>query len=58
MGYERLERVIAKIIKRCDQEISASTIQYERNHSQQALVYKVAHERILEILMSDNFGQD
>lgn len=42
--------VIDECKKHCTQEISASTVQYERRKRQQDLVYKVAHERILKIL--------
>ncbi len=44
------DEVIEEAIKRCDLEISASSYQYEKNHRQQELVYKVAHERMKKIL--------
>ena len=39
-----------EVIERCKLEIAAASIQYEREHKQQHLVYKVAHERMLKIL--------
>lgn len=51
---QQRDEVIEKIKKRCIQEISASSYQYEQRHKQQDLVYKVAHERILEILDEEN----
>ncbi len=48
------DEVIEKIKKRCNQEISASSYQYEQRHKQQDLVYKVAHERILKMLGDSN----
>ena len=49
---EQKEKIIKEARKRCIQEINASSIQYQRNHKQQELVYKVAHERIKKILDS------
>ena len=45
-----------KAIKRCKQEISAASIQYERENKQQHLVYKVAHERMLKILQGGSIN--
>lgn len=47
---QQREEVIEEAIKKCELEISASSSQYERRHKQQDLIYKVAHERILDIL--------
>lgn len=47
---KKYKEVIDKAIKYCQQEISAASNQYERNNKQQDLIYKVAHERILDIL--------
>ena len=49
-NLSEIELIRTEAIKHCKQEINASSIQYERNHKQQELVYKVAHERILNIL--------
>ena len=49
---------IDKAIERCKQEISASSIQYEREHKQQHLVYKVAHERMLNILQKGDSNEN
>lgn len=48
--YSEAEKQKDDVVERCKQEISASSIQYEREHKQQHLVYKVAHERILRML--------
>ncbi len=48
------DEVIEKIKKRCIQEISASSYQYEQRHKQQDWIYKVAHERILSLLNEEN----
>lgn len=42
--------IIEETINKCKLEIRASSYQYEQRHKQQDLVYKVAHERILDIL--------
>ena len=42
--------VIDEIRKKCNLEINASSIQYEREHKQIHLSHKVEHERILEII--------
>lgn len=47
---QQRDEVIEKVRKRSQLEISASSYQYEKSHKQQDLVYKVAHERILDIL--------
>lgn len=47
---QQRKEVIEEAIKKCELEIRASSSQYERNHKQQDLVYKVAHKRILDIL--------
>lgn len=44
------DEVIDEAINKCELEIRASSYQYEKNHKQQELCYKVAHERIMEIL--------
>lgn len=47
---QQRDEVIEEAIKKCELEISASSLQYERSHKQQDLVYKVAHNRVLDIL--------
>lgn len=47
---QQKDEVIEEAIKKCEQEIRASTYQYDKSHKQQDWVYKVAHERVLDIL--------
>ncbi len=47
---EEKDKVIGEIEKRCNQEISAATIQYERHKRNDIWQYIIAHKRILEIL--------
>lgn len=47
---EEKDKVIDEIEKRCNQEINAATIQYERNKRNDTWQYIIAHKRILEIL--------
>ncbi len=47
---EEKDKVIDEIEKRCNQEISAATIQYERHERNDTWQYIIAHKRILEIL--------
>ena len=46
------DNVIYEIEKRCNQEISAATIQYERYLRSDTWQYIIAHKRILKILKS------
>lgn len=47
---QRRDNVIKEAIKKCELEIRASAYQYNKSHKQQDWVYKVAHERVLDIL--------
>ena len=47
---EEKDKVISEINKRCNQEISAALIQYERHKRNDTWQYIIAHRRILEIL--------
>ena len=47
---EEKDKTIDEIEKRCNQEISAATIQYERHKRNDTWQYIIAHKRILEIL--------
>ena len=47
---EEKDRVINEINKRCNQEINAAAIQYERHKRNDTWQYIIAHKRILEIL--------
>ena len=47
---EEKDKVIDEIEKRCIQEISAATIQYERHKRSDTWQYIIAHKRILETL--------
>ena len=47
---EEKDKIINEIEKRCNQEISAATIQYERHKRSDIWQYIIAHKRILEKL--------
>lgn len=49
---EEKDKVIDEINKRCNQEISAATIQYKRQKRNDTWQYIISHKRILEILES------
>ena len=44
------DKIIDEIEKRCNQEINAATIQYERHKRNDTWQYIIAHKRVLEIL--------
>ena len=47
---EEKDKIIEEINNRCNQEISAATLQYEKHKRNDTWQYLIAHKRILEIL--------
>lgn len=54
---EEKDKVINEIEKRCNQEISAANVQYERHKRNDSWQYIIAHKRILEILERGKNGK-
>ncbi len=54
---EEKDKIIDEIEKRCNQEINAATIQYERHKKSDIWQYIIAHKRILEILERGKNGK-